>query len=246
MLLNPIGKSRMNFRLSSDCFSSWKNRHPNVLKSEDARRHSRGPSRPVTKSRERAKRALWWPGLNRQIDDRVKQCGKKEPMIPRVVPDRPWQVIGTNICYMSRSAPIWSWWPMSRNWNSSRSISWHHLPRLKRYVPWDLCLQDMVYRRWFARTTAPSTTLPSLPNLPGNSNMLPVVPSMPNPTGKRNGLFKQRRTCCRWKVTLRKLFCLSIHTFARWKEPVWATVRPLDSMKPFLASQRLSNPAGPE
>ena len=64
----------------------------------------------VTKCRERAKRALWWPGLSRQIEDLVKQCrkcterriNKKEPMIPSVVPDRPWQVIGTDICYVKK------------------------------------------------------------------------------------------------------------------------------------------------
>ena len=64
----------------------------------------------ITKCRERAKRALWWPGLSRQIEDPVKQCrkcterriNKKEPMIPGVVPDRPWQVIGTDIWYVKK------------------------------------------------------------------------------------------------------------------------------------------------
>lgn len=59
----------------------------------------------VTKCTERAKRALWWPGLSRQIGDLVKQCrkcterrtNKIDPMISSV-PDRPWQVIGTDIC----------------------------------------------------------------------------------------------------------------------------------------------------
>ena len=57
------------------------------------------------------KPVLWWPGLSRQIEDLVKQCrkcterriNKKEPMIPGVVPDRPWQVIGTDICYVKKS-----------------------------------------------------------------------------------------------------------------------------------------------
>ena len=64
----------------------------------------------VTKCRERAKLALWWPGLSRQIEDLVKQCrkctewriNKKEPMIPSVVPDRLWQVIGTDICFVKK------------------------------------------------------------------------------------------------------------------------------------------------
>ena len=53
---------------------------------------------------------LWWPGLSHQIEDLVKQCrkcierriNKKEPMIPSVVPDRPWQVIGTDICFVKK------------------------------------------------------------------------------------------------------------------------------------------------
>ena len=65
----------------------------------------------VTKCRERAKRALWWPGLTRQIEGLVKQCRKllneeltkKELMIPSVVPD-----------------------------SSSRSVTCHPSPRLKR------------------------------------------------------------------------------------------------------------------
>ena len=65
----------------------------------------------VTKCRERAKRALWWPGLSRQIEGLVKQCRKllneeltkKELMIPSVVPD-----------------------------SSSRSVTCHPSPRLKR------------------------------------------------------------------------------------------------------------------
>ena len=45
----------------------------------------------------RARQAVWWPGLSRQIEDLVKQCRKcselranrKEPMIQSAVPDRP-------------------------------------------------------------------------------------------------------------------------------------------------------------
>ena len=64
----------------------------------------------VTKCRERAKRSVWWPGLSRQIEDLVKQCRKcterrpniKEPLIPSAIPDRPWQMIGTDICYVKK------------------------------------------------------------------------------------------------------------------------------------------------
>ena len=115
----------------------------------------------------------------------------------------------------------------------------------KRYVPLNLCLQDMVYRRWNAQTTAPSTTRPSLPNLPktGNSNMLPVVPSMPNPMEKWKELIKQRRTCCRRRVTLRKLFLhIDPHPckVERARLNYYSAVR-FDA--PFSALQRLSNRA---
>ena len=64
----------------------------------------------VAKCRERVKRALWWPGLSNEIEDLVKQCrkcterriNKKEPMISSVVPDRLWQVIGTDICFVKK------------------------------------------------------------------------------------------------------------------------------------------------
>lgn len=44
MLLNPICKSRMNFRLSVDCFSKLNESSSQLLKTGDARPHSRGPS----------------------------------------------------------------------------------------------------------------------------------------------------------------------------------------------------------
>ena len=59
----------------------------------------------ATKCPKRARQAVWSPGLSRQVDDLVEQCRKctelranpKEPMIPSAVPDRPWQVVGTDI-----------------------------------------------------------------------------------------------------------------------------------------------------
>lgn len=62
----------------------------------------------ITKCRERAKRSVWWPGLSRQIEDLVRTCRKcvehrvnhKEPMIPTAVPDRPWQTLGTDLCFV--------------------------------------------------------------------------------------------------------------------------------------------------
>ena len=51
----------------------------------------------ITKCRERAKHAVWWPGPCRQIEDLVSSCrvyathriNKPEPLCPTVFPDRP-------------------------------------------------------------------------------------------------------------------------------------------------------------
>ena len=58
----------------------------------------------ITKCRERSKAGVWWPGLSRQIEDVVTSCHKcikcrvkPEPLIPSPVPDRPWQVLGTDL-----------------------------------------------------------------------------------------------------------------------------------------------------
>ena len=206
----------------------------------------------VTKCRERAKRTLWWPGLSRQIEDLVKQCrkcterriNKKEPMIPSVVPDRPWQVISTDTCYVKKRPYLIvdCFWKFIEVNNLASLTSSETIRALKSV------LARHVYRRWCARTTAPNTTQPSLPNLPktGNSNMCKAVHSMPNPMEKRNELFRQRRTCCRRRVTLEKLFLhidprpcklerarLSYYLAARFDAP-------------FLAFLRLSNRAGLE
>ncbi|XP_028514411.1 uncharacterized protein K02A2.6 [Exaiptasia diaphana] len=62
----------------------------------------------ITKCRARAQRSVWWPGLSRQIEDLVRTCRKcaehrvnhKEPMIPTAVPERPWQSLGTDLCFV--------------------------------------------------------------------------------------------------------------------------------------------------
>ena len=61
----------------------------------------------ITKCRERAKHAVWWPGLSRQIKDMVSSCrvcathkiNQPEPLCPTVFPEIPWQVMGTDLNY---------------------------------------------------------------------------------------------------------------------------------------------------
>ena len=64
----------------------------------------------ITKCRERAKSSVWYLGLSREIQDSVQQCrvcawvcawvcrdSKPEPLIPTPLPDRPWQVVATDL-----------------------------------------------------------------------------------------------------------------------------------------------------
>ena len=56
----------------------------------------------ITKCREKARTSVWWPGMNKQVEDLVKNCqvcikqrqNKAEPLISSVLPEIPWQ----NIC----------------------------------------------------------------------------------------------------------------------------------------------------
>jgi hypothetical protein len=60
----------------------------------------------VTKTLERAKDSLFWPGMTKQITEHVLQCSvclthresnAKEPMISTEFPDRPYQKIGVDL-----------------------------------------------------------------------------------------------------------------------------------------------------
>lgn len=59
----------------------------------------------VVKCRERARQAVWWPGLSNQISELVLNCracikeraNVKEPLMPSKLPDRPWQKLGADL-----------------------------------------------------------------------------------------------------------------------------------------------------
>ena len=62
----------------------------------------------IAKCRERAKGSVWWPGLSREFQDLVQQCrtcalhrdNKPEPLIATPLPDRPWQIVATDLFQM--------------------------------------------------------------------------------------------------------------------------------------------------
>ena len=57
----------------------------------------------ITKSRQRANGAIWWPGISRDISDMIYRCShcqtyktaqRKEPLITSPLPQSPWSRIG--------------------------------------------------------------------------------------------------------------------------------------------------------
>uniref|UniRef100_A0A8K9X092 Gypsy retrotransposon integrase-like protein 1 n=1 Tax=Oncorhynchus mykiss TaxID=8022 RepID=A0A8K9X092_ONCMY len=60
----------------------------------------------MEKCKQRARDILFWPGMCKQIEDIVGKCAiclerrpsnTKEPMLPHCIPDRPWQVVATDL-----------------------------------------------------------------------------------------------------------------------------------------------------
>uniref|UniRef100_A0A8C2HNG3 Gypsy retrotransposon integrase-like protein 1 n=1 Tax=Cyprinus carpio TaxID=7962 RepID=A0A8C2HNG3_CYPCA len=60
----------------------------------------------VEKTKQRARDIMFWPGMGKEIENIVRKCSicltyrpsnTKEPMISHKVPDRPWQVVATNL-----------------------------------------------------------------------------------------------------------------------------------------------------
>ena len=59
----------------------------------------------ITKCRARARQAVWWPGMSREIEELVRNCttcAKKcqpraEPMKPSSLPEYPWQKVATDL-----------------------------------------------------------------------------------------------------------------------------------------------------
>lgn len=61
----------------------------------------------LTKCRERALQSVWWPKMRQDISVKVQQCQfcienrhtqRKEPLLPSVLPSRPWQKVAIDLC----------------------------------------------------------------------------------------------------------------------------------------------------
>lgn len=58
---------------------------------------------------QRAKQSVWWPGLASQIKELIQKCHhcqinaakqRKEPLQPSRLPDRPWQRVAADLCFL--------------------------------------------------------------------------------------------------------------------------------------------------
>lgn len=62
----------------------------------------------IVKCRTRARNSIWWPGINREIENLVKNCtvcvkhrsDHAEPLRPTEFPERPWQMLGSDLFQM--------------------------------------------------------------------------------------------------------------------------------------------------
>lgn len=59
----------------------------------------------INKSKSRAKETVWWPNINKHIEDLIQNCeiclknrnDRSEPLISSETPQRPWEVVGTDL-----------------------------------------------------------------------------------------------------------------------------------------------------
>ncbi|XP_062590681.1 uncharacterized protein K02A2.6-like [Saccostrea cucullata] len=80
---------------------------PTVLRAEMLQRIHEG-HQGILKCRERVRNSVWWPGINREIEDLVKSCSvcvknrhdQAEPLRPTKFPDRPWEMLGTDLFHL--------------------------------------------------------------------------------------------------------------------------------------------------
>ena len=65
----------------------------------------------ITKCRPRARQSVWWPGISKHLEEKVKnclECSKNqmqgaEPMMPTPLPELPWQKVGTDLFQWKKS-----------------------------------------------------------------------------------------------------------------------------------------------
>ena len=65
----------------------------------------------ITKCRQRARQSVWWLHISAQIEELIRKCPtccieqkpRAEPMIPSLLPDRPWHKVGMDLFYWDQA-----------------------------------------------------------------------------------------------------------------------------------------------
>ena len=83
---------------------------PKTLQNETLEKLHNG-HQGLVRGRLRAKLAVWWPGLSKQLTDFVQKCPEctreckpgKEPLVPTPLPEYPWQQVATDLFTLNSS-----------------------------------------------------------------------------------------------------------------------------------------------
>ena len=65
----------------------------------------------ITKCRARARQSIWWSGISKHLEEKVKNClecsknqmQRAEPMMPTPLPELPWKKVGTDFFQWKKS-----------------------------------------------------------------------------------------------------------------------------------------------
>ena len=97
----------------------------------------------IRKCRERAKQAVWWPGISKQLEKLVSECPKcinfgvqrAEPLIPSPLPSLLWQMIGTDLFHWEKDTYLRDT-SKSGPWTVDWTMDWTRDDHYQLY--WDL------------------------------------------------------------------------------------------------------------
>ena len=141
----------------------------------------------VTRTKARARQAIWWPGIGRQIEETMTSCttctreqiARVEPLKPTLLPDLPWQRVGTDFSLSSQD----SMWLLLTTIPDTQRL---HISRTQTLPQWST--------NWFqimARSTAPQSLLNS-PEVMGSPMWL-AAPSTLEPMALLNALYRHSK-----------------------------------------------------
>lgn len=156
----------------------------------------------IRKCRERAKQAVWCPGISKQLEKLVSECPncikfrvqRVEPLIPSPLPNLPWQKLGTDLFEWDKTIYLliidyYSCWIEIAKLTglSANSV----INRQSQFLP------DMAYLRPLFLIMGHNSPQKPMHSLHGNMalNMPLVALTIPRGMGRLRGVFKLLRIC---------------------------------------------------